>query len=152
TDESLRLTWVGNGSDRFVGIVAIPTGMASLPLANATLVSDPEFVWPNQYIVDVDRSAFLRRTDAGHHLDASPGSSDYGALVSVGPFDLVAGDSIDAVFAVVDGQSLAELVANADRARRQYTLGTAAVGSDGTNPEATIAMSVTPNPLHRDGL
>ena len=147
TDPVRRLTWVTNGSNLYLGVMAIQTAQA-MSLANATLVSNPTYVWPNQYLLDFDRTEFLRGVSPAHRMPVSVGPSDYSALVSVGPLTLPAAGHVDVVFAVVGGTSLAELLAHADEAQQNYVQATAGIDPDPSGPVLDLlALSVSPNPF-----
>jgi hypothetical protein len=133
---------------------AAPTPYAGLMLiepetaANVTLILNPTYVWPNTYVLDADKYAFLAATDAPHIVHDAPAANDWSVLVSAGPFDLDVNESVTLGFALVAGGSAAELLTNADRARAHYyeIYGGSAV-SESAPGAGGLRLTAAPNPF-----
>jgi hypothetical protein len=113
--------------------------------ANLTLVTNRTYVWPSAYIPDADKYAFLAASDPAHVLPAATTPDDYGVVVSAGPFDLAPGAVREISFAILGGENLPDLQANADRAAVRYLFPT------GVPEEARFAFETrllggVPNP------
>lgn len=146
TDVARRLAWMTDPSGVYVGVRMLVPPIDGLPLANLTLIDNPTYVYPNQYISDADKYAFLAASDGAHVLTDGPTPKDYGVVVSVGPFDLARGDQREVAYALIGGMSLAELQQNSDRAQAVY----AAKSADASENEAngiTILLPSAPNPF-----
>ena len=122
TDSLLRLAYMWRDAGYpYVGAALLETAPGvGPPVANLTLVHNPTFVYPEQYLLDRDRYLFLSAGDPDHAVPQMTETADWSALVSAGPFDLDAGSSVTVPFAVVGGDDYAELVANVVRAQEVY--------------------------------
>jgi len=147
-DPALRMAYMWSGTGHpYAGVALMDTLPDNPPLRNLTMVHNPTFVWPQSYLLDRDRYLFLTGGDAAHSVAHSTGPDDWSALVSAGPYHLNAGDSIRVAFAVLGGNDLADLRANAVRAYQAYTRGPAAV-EGGTGLPLRLALRVgEPNPF-----
>lgn len=147
TDATRSLAWVTDASGIFTGVRLLDPGVGGIPVSNVTLVSNPTFVWPNQYILDADKHAFLTASDPQHVLTDGPTPSDYSTLVAAGPFDLAPGDVREFAVAVIGATSHTHLQQNADRAQAIY----AGLASDAAAvpvaPAVLELLSPTPNPF-----
>jgi hypothetical protein len=120
------------------------------PPRNVTLIHNPTFVWPNARVLDADKYGFLAATAPQYIVHDAPTSDDWSVLVSAGPFDLVAGQSVTIGFAIVAAGTSANLLANADRARARYFEvygGGGAVGDDAGAAGGGLRLAAMPNPL-----
>lgn len=86
----------------------------------ATLIHNPTFVFPNQYISDEDKYAFLAALGPDHILLEGSDPDDYGALVSTGPFPLAAGETVEIAFAVIGGHSMEAILQSGALAETIY--------------------------------
>jgi hypothetical protein len=96
---------------------------------NLTLIHNPTYVHPNQFISDADKFAFLSAADPAHILRSGAEATDYGLLAATGPMDLGPGEMKEVPFAIVGGSSHADFLQNATAAQVRY-LYTAGVESD----------------------
>ena len=114
------------------------------PLANVSLINNPTYVYPNQYIEDGDKLRFLKGT---YNTPSTPSADDWSAVTSAGPFHLAPGDSVVVEFAMVWGADEADFLANVDAARAVDLTGPTAVG-DGPQPVAFRLAPNMPNPFN----
>lgn len=145
TSSDAALVYEDGGAGVLTGVRLLsPTGPPLVP-ANLTLIDNPTFVWPTACIPDADKYAFLAASDP-HHIQPEGGlPSDYGSLVSFGPFPLAPQQTQDVAFAIVGGVSLDDLRANALRAEERYAEGSASVVPGTARPAP--ALSCVPNPF-----
>jgi hypothetical protein len=133
----------------FVGVRLItPT-----PARNVTLINNPTFVWPNALVTDADKYGFLAATAPQYIVHDAPAANDWSVLVSAGPFDLAAGQTVTIGLAIVAAGSSADLLVNADRAQAKYFEiygGGGAIGEDGGAVPGALRLSAIPNPLLRE--
>ena len=113
---------------------------------NLTLINNATYVWPNQYILDSDKYAFLSAADPAHVLTSGSTANDYGILASAGPFDLAVGERVEIAFAVLGGTNSADLKANADAAQVRYLYPSGAPNADAL-PRTTLLLPAAPNPF-----
>jgi predicted outer membrane repeat protein len=85
-----------------------------------TLIHNPTYVYPNEYIPDADKFAFLSASDSAHILKNAPNPDDYGVLAATGPFDLAPGEMQEFSFALIGGSSLDDLRQSAEAAQASY--------------------------------
>jgi hypothetical protein len=149
TDTTRQLAYVHDPSSRHVGVAALEGDPFAEPLANLTVIHNPTYVWPQAYILDEDKLAFISAADSAHSVPGSSGPSDHGILVSVGPFDLAPGDSNEVAFAVAGGLDLPGLLSAVDRAEARYRSLVDAPGDPGTSAPAFRLMPGRPNPFRR---
>ena len=142
-DPDLQLAYLYDATGIHVGVKLIDVG---LPIANMTLIHNPTYVWPEQYILDPDRHAFLAASDPDHSLPASFELADYGLLVSVGPLTLDPGIIQDVSFAIVGGESLYDLQQHAHITQLIMANGASGVTDPQVLPESRMLMC-TPNPF-----
>lgn len=118
TDEPRKMAYL-NDSDIFIGVRALDSG-STPPVSNLTLIPNPTFVWPNSYILDADKYAFLSGSDSLHSIPVTSVPDDYSLLVALGPFTLAPAESIEVPIAIVGGTSLLELREHSDQAQATY--------------------------------
>ncbi len=148
TDASRRLAWITDTAGIHVGLRLLDQASGALPLGNLTLVDNPAFVYPNQYILDADKHAFLAASDPHHILSSGPTARDYSLLISAGPLDLPNAGQIEVAFALIGGTSLAALQQNADRAQIIYANATSGVAEEGGETiGVTRLLAALPNPF-----
>lgn len=144
-EPALRAATMTDPSGLATGIAILDGGDPTLPPANLTLVHNPTFVWPNAYMLDPDKHAFLAASDAAHILPEAFEPNDYSILVSIGPISLAPQDSIRVAFAVAGGLSREELLANLRTAQLVYDLGPADV-SDRVDLAGRAVRMLPPQP------
>ena len=118
----------------------------SVVARNLTLIHNPTYVWPNQYISDSDKYAFLAAADPAHVMTSGTTANDYGILASTGPFNLAVGERVEIAFAVLGGTDLADLKANADAAQVRYLYPSGGPNA-GALPRTTLLFPSAPNPF-----
>ena len=92
-------------------------------MANLTLIHNPTYVWPNSYIRDADKDAFLSGADPDHILTESFESNDYGVLASAGPFALLPAEEQPIRLSLYDvGGRKVRLLAVGSRSAGTHTL------------------------------
>ncbi|MBD3160758.1 MAG: S8 family serine peptidase, partial [Candidatus Eisenbacteria bacterium] len=150
TDAGRELAYLTDPSDIHVGARRLRPATGALPMSNLTLVHNPTYVYPLEYVSDADKYAFLTAADQAHVLTDGPTPDDYSLLVALGPFDLAKNDTREIAFAIVAGSSIGAFEQNADRAQIVY---------DGIPSEApdlpgeagvTRLMPSMPNPFRLD--
>lgn len=150
------LVWIGDPGGTHTGVrlldpIVDAEGPIPVERANATLVPNPEFVYPNEYVSEEDKFGFLRG-DPGYVFGDGAVPSDYSALVSAGPFDLGPGERITIAFAVGAGSTLDELAAALDRVGEAYQPPTTTIGdpleaADGGDAGMLSALRCRPSPF-----
>ena len=98
-DPSIGLVYLQDATGPYIGLSLLEQDTGSPGLANLTLVDNTTFVYPNSYILDADKYAFLAAADPEHVMIESPVPNDYGVLASAGPFDLAPGQPVTVAFA-----------------------------------------------------
>ena len=153
TDPVHHLAYLTGGEGVYTGLrllmgVRTPDGdpIHDRP-ANLTLIHNPTFVWPNQYIADEDKYAFLAASDPEHVLSDAPTPDDYGVLASVGPFDLEPGETHEVAFAILGGTGLTDLQANAEAAQTAYLFPMAVPDESEEASHRTLLLPSAPNPF-----
>ncbi|MFH1143487.1 MAG: right-handed parallel beta-helix repeat-containing protein, partial [Candidatus Eisenbacteria bacterium] len=146
-DASRDLVYMADSSDVHLG-ARLLQDVGDPGLSNLTLIKNSEYVWPNSYILDADKYAFLSAADPAHVMTASPFAYDYGVLVAAGPFALLPGQEELVCFAIVGGEDLRLLQAHADAAQLIYVEGFADVDGDAQRPVCLTALrAAEPNPF-----
>jgi hypothetical protein len=147
TVDSLDLVYMTDTDGIHAGISYI-SDIDDPPLSNLTLIFNPDYVWPNGYILDEDKWGFLTAADSQHVLTEPDSLMDYCALAAAGPFDLEPSGERLVSFAILGGESLDELMQNAHVARMICTGGFTDVEEEVSE---TIQMSCLrpafPNPF-----
>lgn len=153
TDGDLDLAYMHGGSSGVhAGVCALIAGLPGQPplSANRTLIDLSPYLASPGYVPDADKQGYLSGA-TGYRLPVAATPSDWGALVSVGPFILEPGEDMLVGFAILGGGSLQELKDNAARARAWWSLYRApwltAVELAGEVP-ARPRLSVAPNPFN----
>jgi hypothetical protein len=146
-DIGRKMPWMTDAGGTFVGTRLLDPLAGGLPASNVTLIHNPTFVHPNQYILDADKYAFLTAADPQHVLTDGSTPSDYSELVAAGPFDLAPGGSQEVAFALVAGSSLAALLQSSDVAQAVYRYGVADVPPEGVEPATALGLRSAPNPF-----
>jgi hypothetical protein len=146
TDASRRLAWMTDPSGVYVGVRMLLPPVGGLPLSNLSLIDNATYVYPNEYVSDADKYAFLAASDGAHVLADGPTPKDYGVVVSVGPFSLAKGDQREIAYALIGGSSLASLQQNSDRAQAVYAANSADAEESGAIATTTLLPNL-PNPF-----
>lgn len=149
-DPARNLVYMNDGSGLHLGLSVIGQSR-SAPVANLSLVYNPDFVWPEQYVTDPDKYAFLTAADSAHTISESFEANDYSVIASVGPMTIGGGESETVTFAVIGGESLEELNQNALVAQMIMDYGWSDIdtGSDEPfgRPQVTRLLPCHPNPF-----
>ncbi|MFC1572875.1 agmatine deiminase family protein [Candidatus Eisenbacteria bacterium] len=147
TDSTRNLVYVTDSSGVHVGAQLLD-GAGEPPISNLTLVHNETYVWPNAYISEEDKYAFLSAADPGHIMTSGPDLDDYGVLVSAGPFSIDAGEEQLVAFAILGGESLGDLQIHADVAQMIHHRGFDDV-REPANPVVRLIhlLPCTPNPF-----
>jgi hypothetical protein len=145
------LVYMHDGAATYAGLrllrgVRPPDGepVQDLP-ANMTLIPNATFVYPNQYVLDADKYAFLAGSDSQHVIRDGSTPGDYSLLGSAGPIHLEPGEMHEVVFALIGASNLSALQAAAESAQIRY-LDPAGTGELMPLPLATRLLNPTPNP------
>jgi hypothetical protein len=144
------LIYMTDGSGVYAGLKRLHADQMPDVTANVTFIHNPTFIWPDGYVPDTDKLAFLQASDSAHNVEDATSLDDYSVLVSVGPFSLDPGQSNEVVFALVGGSSLSDLRANAERAQIKYIEVTQSpAGLEDHNPSFASAKLLPnmPNPF-----
>ncbi|TES91217.1 MAG: T9SS type A sorting domain-containing protein [Candidatus Cloacimonadota bacterium] len=112
SEEARNLTWMYAYGYRYVG-VAILDPKRDTPAANLSLINTFE----HNVGIDSIKIKFLNGTI---QIPSSPYSDDWLTCNSAGPSTLNPGDSAVAAFAIIGGDNLNDLKANADTAYNRY--------------------------------
>ncbi|MCA9728290.1 MAG: T9SS type A sorting domain-containing protein [Candidatus Eisenbacteria bacterium] len=137
--------------DPFIGLAVARTSADcshELPV-HASLIPNPVYVWPNQYIADADKYGFLSGSDPEYQITDAPEPGDYSVVASVGPFDLAPGDSREVQFVLVGGATLDEMLANLETAQSIVCDGgmlPAGVEDDSAVSADGLTIAAFPNP------
>jgi serine protease len=113
TDAGRHLTYMYSSSGNYVGIALLYPHTHR----NLTLIHNPTYVYPNGAIDDGIKGRHLRGILS---TPTSTAPDDWSALTSAGGFTLAPGDSLKFSFALVYGESLADLQDNTDAAQQVY--------------------------------
>jgi hypothetical protein len=149
SDEARKTTYMKDDvSGIHVGVRLLEGDETPDPLSNQSLIHNPTFVYPSLYILDVDKFGFLSGSDPTYQVPQSTGPDDWSLLVAAGPFTLAPQDSNEVAFAIVGGESLGDLLANADRAQQAYAPTTGVERGDQPGLRVTRLMPNTPNPFN----
>ncbi|HEC77686.1 MAG TPA: T9SS type A sorting domain-containing protein [candidate division WOR-3 bacterium] len=115
SEAARNLTWMYETTP-YVG-VAILDPPRSTPAANLALIDHDLYVYPNSGLPDSIQIKFM---DGTIQNPSSNRAYDWSTCNSAGPFTLAPGGSAVAAFAIVGGDNLADLQANADTAYNRY--------------------------------
>lgn len=134
-DEEHQVVWSGDEEGMFV---AVGVAGGDSPL-NLSLCPNPIYVWPEEYIADEDKFAFL----AGVlHQSEGMVPDDYSIVASVDLGDLAPGEQRSVTFFVAGGTSMVELFEHVDVARATIDGSTNVEDA----PVSGIGLSCHPNP------
>ncbi len=141
TDAAGRAVFLSDPDGVHAGVVVL--GGPETPVANLSLIHNPTYVWPNQYISDADKYAFLAGTDPAHQTAVSFEPNDWGLVASAGPFAIAPGGAVEVSFAIVGGLGRHELDQNAAAARQLFVGG--ASSTPDPEPAGVVPTSLLPN-------
>jgi len=116
-DEARSLAYViGSSGSPYMGVRALDDSVSSNRRASVIYNSDDVYPWSGM----PDSLMYLFMSGQFSRDTSSSGAGDYGAMAAVGPYNIPAGDSVIAAFALVGGNSLTELLRNSDTAFVYY--------------------------------
>lgn len=115
SEAARNLTWMYETTP-YVG-VAILDPPRSTPAANLAFIDHDLYVYPNSGLQDSIQIKFMDGTIQNPSTDRA---YDWSTCNSAGPFTLSPGGSAVAAFAIVGGDNLSDLQANADTAYNRY--------------------------------
>ena len=138
-DRSRNLGYQYNGSNYRGQQVLSDSGVFSfMALDNAVNVYPPAFTL-------ADKWSYM---NAGIVDTAITSIRDCSIIITTGPYDIAPGESAVAAFAILGGNSLADLQANADAAMVAYDAITSIDGESAELPEAFSLSQNYPNPFN----
>ena len=126
----------------YYGIAAVSSAQAR----NYRAVKNPDFVWGNKF-TDAVKYQFMTEN---FQVVASDQPHDWSQLMSAGPFNLPAGQSVTVAFAILGGTDLADLQKNARATRDAYT--SLATGVEAPTDPVPLQFELAqnaPNPFTR---
>jgi len=116
-DEARSLAYViGSSGSPYMGVRALDDSVSSNRRASVIYNSSDVYPWSGM----PDSLMYLFMSGQFSRDTSSAGAEDYGAMAAVGPYNIPAGDSVIAAFALVGGNSLTELLRNSDTAFVYY--------------------------------
>jgi len=147
-----NLVYLADSTGLHAGLMLLQDESGVPAPSNLTLISNPDYVYPELHVLDADKYAFLAAADPEHVLHATPAPEDYSLLAAAGPFALLPDqEGVRVGFALLGGTSLEELELNAAQAQAAY-LGGAQGGLPGLalGPAVTRLLPSRPNPFRTD--
>jgi predicted outer membrane repeat protein len=120
------------------------------PVGNLTLIHNPTYVWPNQYVPDPDKYGFLTAAGPQYVLTDAANDDDYSTLASAGPITLEPGETQLIAFAIVGGGNLEALQTHADAAQEAFCPIQATIDRVEPTPPVTQLLPACPNPCQRE--
>lgn len=145
TDADRQMAYLTDLSEIHIGARLLQDAAGQPAATNVTLVHNPTYVWPNIYVPDADKYAFLSAADEEHILTDAPDPDDYSVLVSMGPFTLEPDENREIAFAIVGGSDLGTLRLHSDVAQQAYEDGPQNIPGD-VGHGVTRMMMCAPNP------
>ncbi len=144
-----QLVYMTDIEGNHVGVAKLE-GPDPVPVANLTLVHNPTFVHPQDYVLDPDKMAFLQAADPAHQLMDGSIPDEYSVLASAGPFSIEPGETIEVVFALVGGESEGDILFNVEAAQEilNTILLSGAPDEAGLPSTPTQLRSNVPNPFN----
>ncbi|MBA4378767.1 MAG: hypothetical protein C0395_09000 [Gemmatimonas sp.] len=140
-DATRRLTYMyPDGGGYYYGIALREPTTAK----NLTLISNPTQVYPNGFISDTTKFRLLNATIS---TPTTSTANDWSALTSAGPVTIPSGAEAVYLYALVWGESLADLQANTDAALAVDLTGSTPVADAGL-PRALSLAQNSPNPFN----
>ena len=113
-------------------------------VANVAYINNPNYVYVHGHILDSDKYGFLSGSDPAHSVQTTTAADDYGVVVSAGPHSLPPGGTVTVCFAILGGDNLADIQANADAAHDKFNSLVAGVDG-GVSPRLPDRLAVGPN-------
>ena len=151
TELDRKLVYITGETDLYAGVALLQDYEPAPPIANLTLIDNATFVWPEGYVLDADKYAFLSAADSAHVMLSPPDSSDFSLLASAGPFNLAAGEETLVAFAIMGGRSVADLRERAGIAEMIFRDGSQDVPPSSI-PLRTLLFQNQPNPFSAETL
>ncbi len=135
TDQALNLAFMrDSASDNPHVAVQLLDG----PKANVSIISNPDYVWDAW-----DDDVCYRFLSGALHFDESPNDTDWSITASAGPIDLAAGATDTIGFAMLAGESLSDLKANAGDAEDRWV--TLSVKENNPAAPSVLDMRLSPS-------
>ncbi len=139
SDSDRNLTYMYADDGPYFGIALLGAPGAA---SNTTLINNPTYVYPELHIEDSNKVRFLR---GGFSVPSATTADDWSALTS-SEISLLAGESATSVYALVAGETLAEIRDAVDAANAAYNP-TSPVSLD--NPVKIFRLAQNhPNPFN----
>lgn len=150
TDPALRMAYMWpDAGYPYAGVSLLDVQCSPDPYnVNLTMIHNPTYVYPLQYIHDTDRYLFLSAGDPEHVVPTATVAADWSCLVSAGPFDLAAGQAVLLAVAVAGGDDYADLVANVGRAQEIYDAQSTEIAEDSLGTHELALTRNEPNPFN----
>jgi len=114
SDAANKMVYMYSGSGPYYGISVVGDASAT----NLTLLNNPDWVYPNGYI---DNGTKLRHMTGAMSLPESTGPDDWSAICSQNVSLAGSGGTATAVYAMLYGETLADLQASAIAANAAYS-------------------------------
>ena len=149
TMDEWNLIYMTSATGPHVGLQLLqdPMGIAP-PRSNLSFIYNPDFVWPQSYILEADKYDFLSAADPEHIMTDAAEPDDYSVMVSAGPFNLAPGEEYVVGFTVLGGEDLDRLREHAIVAQIVWERGIMdAPPPGGEVPLATRLHPAAPNPF-----
>jgi len=146
TDPGRRLVYMWLEGGPYVGLALL----SNSPQSNLTLVHNPTSIYPDAYLPETEKYAFLSAQDPEHQIPEAWQADDWSVMASAGPYNLPAGGNVEVVFAMVAGDDLADLQASTDAALAMYlSIVTDVVAEeDPVLPARLVLAQNVPNPFN----
>ncbi len=152
TNDGLNLVHLTAEGGSYVGLQLLQNVVGiSPPRSNLTLISNPDYVYPNAYVPEADKYGFLSAADPQYVMPVTPEPNDYSVLVAAGPFTLAPGAEQVLGFAILGAPDLHGLEQRAAAAQLVWTSDFAEAEEDPELllPSITRLLPARPNPFDR---
>ncbi len=141
SDLDRRTAWVGMPDGPVFGQALV----GDAPLANATVIDNPTYVFPVSHVIDVHKQQLLSGVVREATIDTP---TDVSALVSAGPYALAAGQTVQVRFVVAHGATLADFHAAVEAAGGSTDAATSVEPDVAAAPRAPVLAQNHPNPFN----
>jgi hypothetical protein len=135
----------------FIGLAVARTGAdcaLELPV-HLSFIRNSVYVWPEAHMEDAHKWGFLSGAGPEYQITDAPEPDDYSVVASVGPFDLLPGDSRETQFILVGGSTLDEMLQSLEIAQAIVCDGGQLPADAPEIPSVSspaIALTAHPNP------